>query len=197
MFHLEISPELELRLLTEGHSQLLFDLIERNRAYLRGWLPWVDGARTLDNTRRLIRASLRQHARNEGMNVGIWYHNQLVGVVSYNYIDHVRRFTELGYWLDEAHQGNGIMTTVCRAMTNDAFGRLKLDRVEIRCAVTNQRSRAIPERLGYTIDGTSAQLDWTSDHYIETVVYSMSATQWQLQEANTAHDSANRRRRQL
>lgn len=197
MFHLDITPDLELRLLTEAHSQMLYDLIERNRVYLRTWLSWVDSTRALDDTRRMIRFGLRQHARSSGMNAGIWYHNQLVGVVSYNYIDTVRGLTEIGYWLDEAHQGYGLMTAACRAMTDYAFSWLALKRVEIRCAQHNIRSRAVPERLGFVEEGIAPQLDWTADHYVESVVYSMLAANWQAQEGRALDGSENRRRWQF
>ncbi|HLV33484.1 MAG TPA: GNAT family protein [Spirillospora sp.] len=197
MFQLDINADLDLRLLTEAHSQILFDLIERNRMYLRAWLPWVDSTRTLEDVRRMLRFGLRQHARSSGMNAGIWHRNQLVGVVSYNYIDVPRGITEIGYWLDEAHQGYGIMTAACRSMVTYAFDWLALTRVEIRCAVHNTRSRAIPERLGFVDQGIAPQLDWTADHYVETVVYSMTAADWQLQEGEALDGSENRRRWQF
>jgi ribosomal-protein-serine acetyltransferase len=197
MFHLDIQPDLELRLLTEAHSQILHDLIGRNRVYLRAWLSWADSTRTLEDTRRMIRFGLRQHARGSGMNAGVWYLNRLVGVVSYNYIDRVRGITEIGYWLDEAHQGYGIMTAACRAMTTYAFDRLGLQRVEIRCAVHNLRSRAIPDRLRFVEEGIAPQLDWTADHYVESIVYSMSAADWQAQEGKALDGSKNRRRWQF
>jgi ribosomal-protein-serine acetyltransferase len=197
MFHLDIDTDLELRLLTEAHNQTLFDLIERNRVYLRAWLSWVDSTRTLEDTRRMIRFGLRQHARGSGMNAGIWYQNALVGVVSFNYIDAVRGITEIGYWLDEAHQGQGLMTAACRAMTTYAFDWLRLRRVEIRCAVHNSRSRAIPERLGFVSEGIAPQLDWTAEYYVETAVYSMSAADWHSHEGKALDGSENRRRWQF
>lgn len=197
MFHLDINPDLELRLLTEAHSQMLFDLIEGNRRYLRLWLSWVDSTRTLDDTRRMIRFGLRQHARGSGMNAGVWYQNRLVGVVSYNYIDGARGVTEIGYWLEEARQGRGIMTAACRALTHYAFDWLRLRRVEIRCAVNNRRSRAIPERLGFTAEGIAPQLDWEAEYYVETAVYSMMAADWYAHEGKTLDGSENRRRWQF
>ncbi|MBZ0299443.1 MAG: GNAT family N-acetyltransferase [Anaerolineae bacterium] len=179
MFHLEINADVSLDLLTEAHTEALFSLIERNRDRLRVWLPWVDGTRTLEDCRRFIRFGLRQHARHSGMNAGVWLKGRMIGVISYNYIDHGKQQTEIGYWLGGAYEGRGIMTAACRAMTTYAFCKLVLQRVEIRCMVTNAKSRAIPERLGFKLEGIAPQLDWTSDHYVETVVYGMSAADWQ------------------
>lgn len=54
----------------------------------------------------------------------------------------------IGYWLGEEFQGNGIMTKVAKTLTDYAFNELNLNKVEIRAAVENEKSRAIPERLG-------------------------------------------------
>jgi ribosomal-protein-serine acetyltransferase len=183
MFQIALAPDLELHLLTEAHCTPLFHLIQINREYLRRWLPWVDGTRTMDDTRRYVRFGLRQHAKHNGMHAGIWYQRRLAGIVSYNYVDLGKRQTELGYWLGQAYQGKGLMTTACRAMTTHAFEHLKLQRVEIRCAAHNEKSRAVPERLGYETVGIAPQLDWASDRYIDTIVYSMSAVEWQERKA--------------
>ena len=195
MFHLEVAPDLELFLLTEAHCSPLFDLIDQNRAYLRAWLPWVDGTQTLADVRRLIRFGLRQHAHSNGLNAGIWYQSRLVGVISFNYIDHVRQQTEIGYWLSEAHQGNGIVTAACQAITDYAFDRLGLQRVEIHCASANLKSRAIPERLGFAVQRVTPEFAWTANRFVETIIYSMSATAWQ--ERKAIHECENRHRGQL
>lgn len=118
-------------------------------------------------------------ANNNGFHVGIWYQDSIAGVVGYNYINHSRRQTELGYWLGASYQGKGLMTAACRALVTYAFDMLKLKRVEIRCAVGNTRSIAIPRRLGFTEEGVVAQLEWLYDRYIDVVVYSMLAENWQ------------------
>jgi ribosomal-protein-serine acetyltransferase len=193
MFQLQVSDRLVLRLLTEAHSTALFALISQNRPALREWLPWVDGTQNLDDTRRFIRYGLRQHARRNGMHAGLWYDFRLGGVISYNQIDYGKQMTEIGYWLGTEFQGQGLMTASCRAMTHYAFTQLGLETVEIRCAAQNQRSRRVPERLGYVILGTGAQLDWQSEQYIETVIYAMSAADWLAQEGD-AHEGGSQRR---
>ncbi len=185
MFHIALQPELELHLLTEAHVKPLFHLIEANRIHLRRWLPWVDGTRTLDDTRRYVRFGLRQHAKRNGMHAGIWYQRRLAGVISYNYMDLGQRQTELGYWLGRQYQGQGLMTAACQGMTTYAFDRLELQRVEIRCAVANAKSRAIPQRLGYETYGIAPQLDWSSDHYVDTIIYRMTADDWHNRKART------------
>ena len=106
-------------------------------------------------------------------------------MIGHHEVDRPNRSTSLGYWLDASHQGKGIMTASCRAMINHAFKELDLHRVVIRCATENHRSRAIPERLGFTLEGVARQSEWLYDHFVDLAVYGMlRATEQQILEAS-------------
>jgi ribosomal-protein-serine acetyltransferase len=57
-----------------------------------------------------------------------------------------------------------------------------LNKVEIHCAVDNKRSRAIPERLGFTQEGIIRANQWLYDHYVDDVIYGMLASEWSEQQ---------------
>ncbi len=88
-------------------------------------------------------------------------------------VDWANRSAALSYWLDEAHQGKGIMTASCRAFISYAFTTWKLNRIAIQCATRNTRSRAIPERLGFTLEGMLREAEWLYDHYVDHAVYGL------------------------
>jgi ribosomal-protein-serine acetyltransferase len=59
--------------------------------------------------------------------------------------------------------------------------RLRLEatvRVEVRAAPENARSRAIPERLSFTQEGTLRQVERVGDRYLDNVIYAMLAEDW-------------------
>jgi ribosomal-protein-serine acetyltransferase len=70
------------------------------------------------------------------------------------------------------------MTKACRFLVDYAFAELKLNRVEIRCATGNHKSRAIPERLGFKLEGTVRQAEWLYDHFVDHALYGMLASEW-------------------
>lgn len=179
MFRFKIDDELELRLWEERYADQLFDLTDRNRAHLREWLPWVDATKTVADTKAYMKDSLEKFAANDGFNAGIWYKGQLVGGVGFHFFDWPDRKTEIGYWLGQDFNGKGIMTRTCRTLVNYAFKELNLNRVIILCATDNWKSRAIPERLGFTQEGTARQAEWLYDHFVDLVTYSMLASEWQ------------------
>lgn len=170
---IKIDDDLELRLLEEPHAEELFALTDQNRAYLRKWLPWLDDNRSLSDTKEFIKNAIKQFANNNGFQAGIWFQGKLVGVIGYHEIDWANRRTSIGYWLGEFFQGGGLVTKACRALVDYAFNELKLNRVEILCAVDNKRSRAIPERLGFKEEGILRQFEWLYDHFVDHVVYGM------------------------
>jgi ribosomal-protein-serine acetyltransferase len=77
----------------------------------------------------------------------------------------------LSFWLDAAHQGQGIMTACCGAMLEHAFDTWKLNRITIECATQNSRSRAIPERLGFKLEGIAREIEWLHDHFVDHAIY--------------------------
>lgn len=70
------------------------------------------------------------------------------------------------------------MTRVAKALTDYAFTELQLNKIEIRAAVGNKKSRSIPERLGFVNEGCIRRAEWLYDHYVDHVVYGVLADEW-------------------
>lgn len=175
MLTLAVDSALELRQLEGGEAALLFALTEKNRTYLRRWLPWLDDATDVADSRAFIESGHERYANRESMELGVWHRGTLVGMVSFNQFAWGPRSGELGYWLDAEAQGSGLMTRGCRTLIAHGFAELDLHRVEIRCAVDNLKSRAIPERLGFRREGQLREVEWLYDHFVDHVVYGLLA----------------------
>ncbi|MBS4537281.1 GNAT family N-acetyltransferase [Clostridium sp. D2Q-11] len=178
MFKYVIDSDIELRLLENRNSEELFELIDSCREYLRDWLPWVDSSTSYEDTKKFIEITMKQFASNEGFQAGIWYKGEIAGVIGYHKVDWSNKSTSIGYWLGEKYVGKGIMTKACRAFIDYALIDLNLNRVEIRCAEYNQKSRAIPERLGFIEEGMIRDAEWLYDHSVNHIVYGVLANEW-------------------
>jgi ribosomal-protein-serine acetyltransferase len=181
MFSLKLATDLELRLLEERHAEELFEVVDQNRLYLRQWLPWLDTNTSPADTRIYIKGALDQFINNVGLIAGIWYQNQIIGVIGYNTLDWQNRIAQVGYWLDAGFQGKGIVTVACQSLIDYAFKELELNRVEIHCAIGNKKSRAIPQRLGFTQEGIVRQAEWLYDHFVDHIIYGVLASEWKTE----------------
>jgi ribosomal-protein-serine acetyltransferase len=65
---------------------------------------------------------------------------------------------EIGYWLDDAATGRGLMTEACAMATDVAFSVEGIESVEIIHDLANRRSQGIPVRLGYRRSGAFTSL---------------------------------------
>ncbi len=178
MFRHALGADAELRLLEARHASALFALIDDNRPHLRQWLPWVDLTRTVEDSRSFVELTLRQFSQSNGFHAGIWYQGELAGIIGHHRIDYSNGATILGYWLGERFQGKGLMTRAVEAFVHHAFMEVKLNRFEIRCAVGNERSRAIPERLGFKPEGVLRDAEWLYDHFVDHVIYAQLAREY-------------------
>ncbi|QGQ44979.1 GNAT family N-acetyltransferase [Metabacillus sediminilitoris] len=178
MFLYNIDDQISLKLLEVRDGEKIFDLTNSSRDYLRQWLPWLDQTTKQDDTNEFIKMSLKGFAENKSLNTVILVNGQIAGVAGYNEINWSNKTAYIGYWLGEEFQGNGIMTKVANALTEYAFKELYLNKVEIRAAAGNKKSRNIPERLGFVNEGCIRQAEWLYDHYVDHIVYGMLVNEW-------------------
>lgn len=178
MFRAPIREGIELRVLEERHAAAVFSTVNRERAHLRQWLPWVDATLTEDDSLAFIRASLEQFASNHGFAAGIWTRGGIIGVIGTHQINWTNRSTEIGYWLAQDFQGKGIITGACRALIAHLFAELDLHRVQIRCATGNAKSCAIARRLGFVHEGTVREAEIVNGQYFDLHIFGMLKQDW-------------------
>jgi ribosomal-protein-serine acetyltransferase len=178
MFIHKIDEDLSLKLLELRDGERVFELTNNSRGYLREWLPWLDTTIQLEDTIEFIKICLKSFTENKSLNTVILFRGKIVGVAGYNSIDWSNKTAYIGYWLGEEFQGNGIMTKVANALTDYAISELNLNKIEIRAAVGNKKSRSIPERLNFVNEGCIRQAEWLYDHYVDHIVYGILAEEW-------------------
>jgi ribosomal-protein-serine acetyltransferase len=179
MFSLRIDEHLTLRPFEARDKEALFELIDANRSHLQRWFPWVDETKSPSDLDVFIARGRKQLADEDGFQAGIWQKGRLIGSVGLHYLDWRVRSTEIGYWLEARSQGQGIMTKVVAVLCEYLFDEYRLRRIEIRCDPANRRSRALPERLGFTEEGVLRQVCWGTHGPYDHVVYGLLAEEWQ------------------
>lgn len=173
-----LDEQSELRMLQPHQAEALFALTNTNRKHLRRWLPWVDGNTTLEDTKAFIQGALEGLARGEQLPLTVWHQNKLAGTLTLFDIKPPHRTAEIGYWLGTAFEGRGLMTKAVSALIDYAFFELGLNRLEIRASTKNLKSRAIPERLGFVLEGVLRQEVWLYGKPQDMALYALLKQDW-------------------
>ena len=181
MFSRNITDAVRISLSIPQFAEDLFQLTDRNRIFLRQWLPWLDRTRSAEDTRSFLRQQLQRFSNGEALTVTIFYKEAMAGVAGFNSIDQINGIGYVGYWLGEEFNGKGIMTAVVRDLISIGREFYALQKIDIRCATDNRRSRAIPERLAFMHEGTLRRAEKLYEKWHDHEVYA------QLLEPNSEH----------
>src|SRR4051794_25025002 len=173
-----VAPDLVLRQFEAYDAEPLFALVQRQRAYLRQWLPWVDFTETVDDVRRFIVRTRNQFDANQGPQCAVVLNGEIAGSLGCHPIDWSNKHCSIGYWVSADQQGRGLMTQCCVSMIDYLFEELDLHRVVIQCGTGNTKSCAIPQRLGFVREGVLREAEWVNDRWVDLVVWGMLRQEW-------------------
>jgi ribosomal-protein-serine acetyltransferase len=165
----------------------MYQLINRSREHLRSWLPWVDGVTSEDDVKAFINISLDQVESGRGAHYALFHQGKMAGVTGFHPIDWPNRNAEIGYWLGEEFLGKGIVTRAAGILLHEGFCELGLNRIEIRCATENVRSRAVAKRLGMFYEGTLREEEWLYNRYVDHAVYSILKREYSCSPESSTH----------
>lgn len=173
MFSRQISSQISLHLTVPQFADEIFRLTDNNRSFLRQWLPWLDQTTALEHTRGFVSEQLERFAKGEALHTTIFHEGSAVGLIGYNSIDQANRIGHLGYWLAEDFNGKGIMSECVKDLISLGKESFSLQRIDIRCATDNLKSRAIPERLGFTHEGSLRRAERLYDRWVDHEIYGL------------------------
>ena len=184
MSTIRVAEEITIRAISVDDANNFFEWLEANPAYLAEWLEWATSLHSLDD----VQAQLAEWTSPEQINsrIGgvILNQGEFVGTVGLNGVGSTHRNSELGYSISENAQGQGIATRACRKVIDIASSETDTHRVMIRAARQNQRSRGIPERLGFTFEGYQHEAAYVQGRFHDFAVYSMLEQNWPANQNN-------------
>jgi ribosomal-protein-serine acetyltransferase len=114
-----------------------------------------------------------RYLSDTAINAGIFYKGELAGMIAFPDIDWQGKNTSFGYWLSPDYEGKGIIIRSVKSFINIAFNELELNRIEISCAESNVKSRALPEKLGFIQEGILRDHYFINGNVHNLVIYSL------------------------
>lgn len=167
---IQVTSDIILNPLSVDDIFKIFNTLDTEREYMREWLPFVDSTQVVEDTANFVNHVLQA----EDKQFTIWYKDKFVGLVGFKDTDINNKKIEIGYWLSQYVQGKGIMTQSVLRLLKLAFNDMGMNRVQIKVAVGNQKSRNIPERLGFKFEGIERDGELLVDNmYTDIAVYSL------------------------
>lgn len=175
MEHIRINDKIRLERVNTSMAPVIFQTIERDREYLKEWLPFVNFTKKVSDTELFIESiSSPDNVRDEIF--CIWYNEEFAGLVGFKDTDWTNKKTEIGYWLAQPMQGKGIISACVQKLLSYAFQKLKLNRIQIKVAEGNLKSEAIPQKLNFTFEGTERAGERHDNNYLNLKIYSRLAS---------------------
>lgn len=165
--------ELELRPLRAADAFVLFRVIDAERARLGRWLPWVEETRTERDSARFIADATEERRRRRSLVLAMCVDGAIVGTIGLHYVEWFDRSAELGYWIASGAEGRGYVTRAARLVLGFAFGTVGLHRIVVRCAVGNERSARVAERLGLVREGLLREAHFVGGKFLDQHLYSL------------------------
>jgi ribosomal-protein-serine acetyltransferase len=182
---LQITEGSVLRPYVEGDAAELTEVVAANREHLARWMPWAASYGYEDGVEYIASAIAKIEA-DAGFEGAIVLDGKIVGGAGCHQVDWLNRTTAIGYWLASDAQGRGLMTATVRALLDHAFGTWELHRVVIEVVVDNERSKAIPERLGFRQEAVLREAKLIGGRFEDALLYAMVASDWSASPAREA-----------
>ncbi|MEH6940017.1 GNAT family N-acetyltransferase [Bacillus sp. JJ664] len=151
--------------LQTGEGNVVNQAIKDSISELKQWLSLFQSIPTVEETEILLRNAHIDFLKRESFRYLIYLKgtNDFIGTASLHGINWNISKCEIGYWINTKFSGNGYMTEAVSELTNLGFQLLKFRRIEIRCESKNTKSRTIPEKLGFELEGILRNDDLSAD----------------------------------
>jgi RimJ/RimL family protein N-acetyltransferase len=178
MFSLPLRDDAHLGPLEVWHAAEFAAHLDRAREHIR---PWVGPSFVTDDVAE-ARATLQRYAERQADDgarlYGIRRDGVLVGGVMFTAFDAAAGSCEVGCWLEPSAEGRGLVTSACRVLLDWAFTSRGLHRAEWHCRADNERSSAVAERLGMTLEGVRREAWPYEGTRYDKQIWAVLATEW-------------------
>ncbi|HDR7612264.1 TPA: GNAT family N-acetyltransferase [Bacillus mycoides] len=151
--------------LQAGDGNVVYQAIKDSINELKQWLLLFQSIPTVEETEIILKNAHIDFLKRESFRYLIYHKdtNDFIGTASLHGINWKISKCEIGYWINTQFSGKGYMTEAVSELTNLGFQLLKFRRIEIRCESNNTKSRTIPEKLGFELEGILRNEDLSAD----------------------------------
>jgi RimJ/RimL family protein N-acetyltransferase len=150
------TERLVIRCYEPEDAPLLKAAVDSSIEHLLPWMPWARfEPQSLEEKVELCRMFRGQFDLDTNYVYGIFSPDETAQLGGSGFHKRGNEGSlEIGYWVAASALGKGIGTEVTAVQTRAGFELAGLDRIDIQVEPSNERSLAIPRKLGFTEEGT-------------------------------------------
>jgi ribosomal-protein-serine acetyltransferase len=156
-------------------AQEFFDVVVKNKDFLSQWLEWPAYYKQPEDAFRYL-----EMIKGEGEpSYLIFTDGKIVG--GHGFVDFNDRYkiAELGYWLAPQYNGHGLVTRGIYYLEDFAFGKMGMNRLQIKVDTENLKSQAVAVRAGYKKEGVLRHGYVLYGKPRDVIVYSKLKSEWE------------------
>jgi RimJ/RimL family protein N-acetyltransferase len=168
-----------LRRYAATDAEALHEAARESVAEVYPWLAWCHRDYSLAEAVEWTRSRAELAESGEEYNFVIaGSDGRFLGACGLNQINRVHMFANLGYWVRTSATGRGVATEAVRQLARFAFGHTDLVRLEIVCAIGNERSQRVAERARARREGVLRHRLMVHGEPVDAVMYSLVRQDW-------------------
>lgn len=139
------------------------------------WLPWCRADYDLGDAADWIARCRAGWSASDHFAFALFdkVSGELIGSAGLSQHDRVHRRANLGYWVRQSRQREGLATRAVQRVAGFGFQHLGLGRIETVVLPFNQASLRTAEKSGARFEGLARQRLWTSNEAQDAVVYAL------------------------
>jgi ribosomal-protein-serine acetyltransferase len=179
MVSIPVADGLLLRSYEPADATELFHAISESRVHLRKWLMWVDQTTKPEYCQQFIAQAQQQMHDQEGMALGIFEGDKIIGGIGMHHWEHVTKKAQIGYWISGQYEGKGIIHKSLSLFIGFLFNNVGLNKIEIHYDPANKRSAAVAKKLGFATEGYLRQSVLRNGRLEDMIVTGLLKSEWQ------------------
>ncbi len=136
------------------HLDSFIEAVHESEATVGHWMPWCTKDYSHNDARNWFLICQKNLESCIAYDVGIFLNKNdiVIGGISINQIDNRNRIGNIGYWVRESFQNQGIASRAVKLVKDCGFEVLELVRLEIVILENNLASRRVAEKCGAKLE---------------------------------------------
>ena len=154
-----VSSDLILRPFENSDAPAFVEAVRESARSVGAWLPWCHARYSLAEAEGWFDLCQQYWQMDFAYEYGIFslQDNSVLGGIAISDINKEHHFANIGYWVRDSRQRQGIAVQCVQAVATFGFTDLRLWRLEIVAALSNRPSRRVAEKAGAVFEGIARQ----------------------------------------